>query len=295
MRLLILIMLLVVDPVKDVNKIARTNELKKEAQEALKAENFEVAIAKYHFLLDSMGVQDDAINLNLAHAYYQNQDTATALNTYSSLMESPNNIIASKAFHQMGVIKNKQKKQQEALKDFKNALRKDPTNEKARYNYEMLKKLLDEQKKQEQQQKQQDQKDQKKDQKDKEKEQEQQQDQQNQENQENQENKDQKDQQQKDKNKEGEEKDQEEKSDQQEEQDKKEEEKKDEGKPEEQDEQNKEQKDNLNLPPDKLEDLKISKEKAQMILEAMKNQEVQYLQQKKKKTDKRPPSGKPDW
>jgi hypothetical protein len=32
-----------------------------------------------------------------------------------------------------------------------------------------------------------------------------------------------------------------------------------------------------------------------MILEALKNREVQYLQENKRKSDKKPPSGKPDW
>ena len=32
-----------------------------------------------------------------------------------------------------------------------------------------------------------------------------------------------------------------------------------------------------------------------MILEAMKNAEIQYIQQNKRKAAKRPPSGKPDW
>ncbi|MDH5610039.1 MAG: hypothetical protein OEY56_11225 [Cyclobacteriaceae bacterium] len=45
----------------------------------------------------------------------------------------------------------------------------------------------------------------------------------------------------------------------------------------------------------KLEEMNISEEKAEMILEAMKNSEIQYLQQQKRKAGKRPQSGKPDW
>ena len=44
-----------------------------------------------------------------------------------------------------------------------------------------------------------------------------------------------------------------------------------------------------------MEELKISEEKARMILEAMKNSEVQYIQQNQRKATKRPDSGKPDW
>jgi len=41
--------------------------------------------------------------------------------------------------------------------------------------------------------------------------------------------------------------------------------------------------------------MKLSEEKAKMILEAMKNQEKQYLQQNKRKANKPQDKGKPDW
>jgi hypothetical protein len=41
--------------------------------------------------------------------------------------------------------------------------------------------------------------------------------------------------------------------------------------------------------------MKMSEEKAKMILEAMKNQEIQYLQQNKRKATKPRDTGKPDW
>jgi hypothetical protein len=45
----------------------------------------------------------------------------------------------------------------------------------------------------------------------------------------------------------------------------------------------------------KAQQMKISEEKARMILEAMKNNEIQYLQQNKRKATKPRESGKPDW
>jgi Ca-activated chloride channel family protein len=41
--------------------------------------------------------------------------------------------------------------------------------------------------------------------------------------------------------------------------------------------------------------MKISEDKARMILEAMKNQETQYLQQNKRKATKSKDRTKPDW
>ena len=46
---------------------------------------------------------------------------------------------------------------------------------------------------------------------------------------------------------------------------------------------------------EKLEEMKISEEKAKMILEALKNKEIQYYQQNKRKPTKRKDPKKPDW
>ena len=66
----------------------------------------------------------------------------------------------------------------------------------------------------------------------------------------------------------------------------------------EQDKDSKDKKNDKEIPPsvsEKLKDMKISEEKARMVLEAMKNQEVQYLQQNKRKATKPKGKGKPDW
>lgn len=47
--------------------------------------------------------------------------------------------------------------------------------------------------------------------------------------------------------------------------------------------------------PQQMEEQRISKEKARMILEAMRNNEIQYIQQQRKKANKKPSDGKPDW
>lgn len=53
-----------------------------------------------------------------------------------------------------------------------------------------------------------------------------------------------------------------------------------------------------NQPPstaDKLKEMNISEEKARMILEALKNNEVQYIQQNRRKSTKPKDKDKPDW
>jgi Ca-activated chloride channel family protein len=41
--------------------------------------------------------------------------------------------------------------------------------------------------------------------------------------------------------------------------------------------------------------MNISPEKAEMILEAMRNGEIQYIQQQKRKATEKQDKGKPDW
>jgi Ca-activated chloride channel homolog len=284
--LIIIAALLANDPIK----VSKINKLKSEAKDAFQAGDYKTAAEKYSFLADSMGVKEDEIMLNLAHSKYLLKDTANAFSVYQNLTTSQKKEIASKANQQLGIMANAQNKPELALNYFKQAIKSNPLNEDARYDYEMLKKKLDEKKKQEQQQQNQDKKNQDK----------QNQDQQNKDQQKKDQEK--KDQENKDEQKkeDQEKKDQEKKDQQNKDQEQKEQEKKDqEQKEQEEKQQEQDQKDQRksqdNLDKEKLEQMKISEEKARMILEAMKNQEKQYLQQNKRKATKQRDKGKPDW
>ena len=97
-----------------------------------------------------------------------------------------------------------------------------------------------------------------------------------------------KDQQSKDQKQEQQQKDQEQKDQQQKE-------KQQQQKANEESQKKEKQDEDLNLDKDKLEQMKMSEEKARMVLEAMRNQEKQYLQQQRRKTTKPRDSNKPDW
>jgi hypothetical protein len=277
----------------DLDKIGKINSAKAEAKKAFLSGDFTTAIKKYTYLIDSLGVNEDEVRANLASAYFQANDTTGALNNYQRLTQSANKKISSVANQQLGVMANNQEKLEESLKYFKQALKAAPENNEARYNYEIVKKKLEEKKKQDQQknkdQKDQDKKDdQKKDQKDQQK--------------------DKKDQEKKDQEKKDQEKkDQEKKDQEKKDQDKKDQKDKDPKDQKEKEQKEKEQKekeeqeknkDKKDIPPsvsEKLKEMQMSEEKAKMILEAMKNQEVQYLQQNKRKATKPKDKGKPDW
>ncbi|OEK05153.1 hypothetical protein [Roseivirga misakiensis] len=318
MRYLLGILLLFTSVTDPVTKIAKSNKLKKQASQAYNEGDYESAITAYQLLLDSLDVDDNKARLNLANAAYimsyggENmgllsgissgetmvEDTAAlnaisgelkffdiAESNYKRVKDSGDKRLASLAHNQLGVISYKMGEQspdekesftQSALTNFKKALLNNPQNDQARYNYELLKKLIRQQEQQEQ-----DQKDQNKDQEKKD-------------------DKDQKDQEKQDQDKQDQEKKDQEKKDQenkdQEEQENQEQKKDDkEGEENEEQKEGEQKEDPLEKLKEKLKEMNIPLEKAQMILEAMKNNETQYVQQKKRKATQRKDNSKPDW
>ncbi len=132
----------------DINKIARINKAKRAGQEAYKNGNMEAAISSFRLLTDSLGVDEDPVLLNLANAYFQQKDTTNAAEYYARVLTSEDGDLRSLAYQQMGVINQQQNKLENALSDFKNALKSNPQNADARYNYELLKKTMKEQEEQ---------------------------------------------------------------------------------------------------------------------------------------------------
>lgn len=266
--LILLLVLLSNDP----KEIAKVNSLKEQAEAAYLSGEYETALSKYSFLKDSLGVNEPAINLNVAHAYYHLGDTAGAKRNYNSLTSSASQKMKSVALQQLGVMNKDAGKLEESLQQLKTAIKADPTNQDARYNYEVVKKLLEEQQQQNQDQ--------------------QNQDQQNKDGEENQ------DQQQKDdQQKDGENQDENQKNQENQEQEKSEEENQEQNQQEQQQNEGEEeeQKSQEQMTKEKLEEMGISEEKARQLLEAMRQSEIKYLQNQRRKATKRPPSGKPDW
>ena len=287
---LILILYLIINPINDLDKIAKINKAKKEAEKAYLEENYALANEKYKYLRDSLGVEDDKLLLNLANTQYHLNDSTTARSTYNELTNSPSKTVSSLAHQQLGAMDFKNQKYKEALEHYKSALKRAPDNQDARYNYELLKKLVEEQEQQQDQnQDQQNQDQQNKDQEN----QDQNKDQENQD----QQNKDQeqKDQEQQEQNKEEQNQEQQEQDQEQKDQQEQQEQDQQEQQSEEQKKKEEEQKQPNSIDEEKLKEMKISEEKARLILEAMKNNEIQYIQQNKRKAKKKKDPNKPDW
>jgi Ca-activated chloride channel homolog len=248
-----------------INEINKTS---REAQIAYQSEDYKAAARAFRYLLNSIGLNQDAVALNLAHSYFNLQDTA-AIIYYNQVHKSQTPQVKSLANLQLGVMKASHQPQhvqgqdaakvqeqqiRQALNHFKDALRANPNNVAARHNYELLKRLLEQHKNQQQNQ--------------------------------------QSDQNQKDQNQQQD--SQQNKQDNDEQQEAKEAD--DETNPDEsQQGNNSTEGKEMKTAEDQLKELNISPEKAQMILDAMKNNEVQYLQQSKRKSLTPKDPTKPDW
>ncbi len=126
---------------QSLTKIARINQYAIEARAAYSQKDFATAIYLYQYLTDSLQVRDRSVKINLAHAYFQQNNMRQAWKHYQPLLTKTPARITSLINLQLGVMIAPEDKTQ-ALSYFKKALLLNPLNEDARYNYELLKKYL---------------------------------------------------------------------------------------------------------------------------------------------------------
>ncbi len=284
-----------VNAIDPVSKIMKANEAKTLANEAYKKGNFKEALKQYSILLDTLNYPSEKAQLNKAHSLFQLKDTINAFDNYRALSTAEDKKIRSTSFMQMGNLAEQQKEYENALSYFKEAIKADPTNQDARYNYELLKKKMQQQEEQEQEQDSEDPQDQDKQEDSDEKESEDK----NSEGDNSDESQEGED---SEKSKEEQESEDQKKKDEAEEQQKKDDKPAEDGDKQEQQQQKEgEEGKEEDQPPmkpstkEKLEEMNISEDKAKMLLEALRNKEAQYFQQMRKRATERPKSGKPDW
>lgn len=125
-----------------ITAISKVNTYAQRAAAAYARQDYMEAIASYTYLLDDLSVEDDQMRLNLAHAYYQAGLYPQATAAYQFLADHPTLHLRALTHLQLGNIHTKQKKYKRALALYKQALIIEPANNEARYNYELLKKYL---------------------------------------------------------------------------------------------------------------------------------------------------------
>ena len=240
----------------NINRVDEINKLFKSAENSFINEDYKNAIEDYKILIDSFEISNEKVYLNLAHSYFLINDTLNAIENYNYASLTKDEKIKTIAFQQLGNINESKNNLEEALNYYKNSIISDNTNNDSKFNYELVKKKIDNNQN----------KDNKKD-KEKNKS--------GDKNNENQDKKDKEENQDKDGNKE-------EKKDQ--ERDNKKNDEKENGK------ENREK-----SIEEKLKEINMTKEKAEMILDALNNNEFQYIQQLKRKPSKKKDKNKPDW
>lgn len=264
------------------NVIGEKNSAIRDAKRSYAEADYEASVANHLRLSTDFGISSPNANYNLALSYHYNGQLDEAQRTYQGLLTAEDKRIASFASNQNGIILGNDGKYEEALGAFKFSLIKDPTNESARYNFELLSRWLEENPEEKDKQDQEDQGEDS-DQQDEQDQQDQDQDQESQEN----------------KDGEGDEQSQDDEASESQKKDD------DSGQKSQQEEQSEEpsdiesdlsdrekQMENLR---EKLEEMNLTPEQAAQILEAMNAAELRYIQQNRKKPTKRPDRGLPEW
>ena len=125
-----------------INSIAKTNKLISKAEAAMKARDFKTAIDCYEKALVENPELPGQIYLNLGHAYFQVKNEKKAQKNYlTAAANIPSTSLKSIAFGQVGNIFFGNKNYKEAMDWYKKSLKTNPTNSNARFNYELAYKL----------------------------------------------------------------------------------------------------------------------------------------------------------
>ena len=125
-------------------KIDEINKLTKDAEESFFKGEYEKSIDNYKILIDSFGLSNEKIYLNLAHSYLLSKDTLKAIESYNHASHTENNEVKSIALQQLGNINEGKNKLEEALSFYKKSILADNTNNDSKFNYELVKKKIQE-------------------------------------------------------------------------------------------------------------------------------------------------------
>jgi hypothetical protein len=125
------------------NKIAHTNQLKADAANAFDEKDYIKSAKIYQDLITNYNLGDEIIRLNLANSLFLANERSKSTIHYQHLINSDNKETSSTAYQQLGMIAALKGKYDLALTNFKLALKTNDLNEKARYNYELIRKIRD--------------------------------------------------------------------------------------------------------------------------------------------------------
>lgn len=132
-------------------RISALNEAVEQAARSYAATEYEQSIADHLALIENFQYSSSQLDFNLGLSYHHAEKPDEASGSYDKATLSPDKKLASMAFNQGGVLLGTKQENEAALSKFKSALIKDPRNEVARYNYELLARWLQRDKERQQQ------------------------------------------------------------------------------------------------------------------------------------------------
>lgn len=119
-------------------RVSRLNAAIEEAEESYSKTEYEQSIEKHLVLIENFQYASSELDFDLGLSYHYAEKPDEASSSYDKASISSNKMLSSFAFNQSGVLLGNKQEYEAALNKFQSALIKDPTNEVARYNYEML-------------------------------------------------------------------------------------------------------------------------------------------------------------
>lgn len=135
--------LLLFTPLEKLSRVSNRNEAINAAHTAYYERDFVQAILKYEYVLDTLKYQEPKAAMNLALCFRNSGDRSRALEWYAKAAAwSANLQERSLAYMQMGVMYALLGDDEKAKDLLFMALEQDPGNEKARLNYEILLKTV---------------------------------------------------------------------------------------------------------------------------------------------------------
>lgn len=121
-----------------ITRISKTNKFIKEAEEHFKNKAYKNAVKAYENALKETPELPGQLHMNLGHAYYQMKNWEQAQKQYQTAAAKLNaNSLKSQSFQQIGNIWFKQQDYANALEWYKKSLKANPGNAEARFNYEL--------------------------------------------------------------------------------------------------------------------------------------------------------------
>jgi tetratricopeptide (TPR) repeat protein len=133
-------------------RVSRLNSAIEAAENSYAEARYEESINNHLVLLEEFEIRSAYLDFDLGLSHHYAQKTDEAAGYYDRATQSTDQLLSSFSFNQGGVILGDKKEYQAALSKFQTALIKNPLNEEARYNYELLARWLkrDEERKQQQ-------------------------------------------------------------------------------------------------------------------------------------------------